>query len=325
MPRELGVGVVLVRVLMSGICASQVHEIDGRKGPDPYLPHGLGHEAVGVVEMIGPGVKSVQQGDTVVLHWRPGEGIQGSPGHVRALDGLINVGPVTAFSEYTVVSENRATVLPEEVPLNLAPLLGCALTTGFGAVTREAQVRPGESAVIIGFGGIGISLLKSLRLVSATPVCVIDKDPAKTDLARRLGADAAIISSGEASPFTQLVENELGRRPDVVFEATGVKELIEASISMTHENGRTVLIGVPDTSQPAEIATLPLHLGKSLIGSHGGHSVPETDIPTLAGLIGQRLLNLRDIPLAEFRIEEINSAIEALRAGQPGRAVISFI
>jgi Zn-dependent alcohol dehydrogenases, class III len=189
---------------------------------------------------------------------------------VQSPDGPINVGPITALSEYTVVSENRATLLPEGVPLKVAPLLGCALTTGFGAVTREARVVPGESAVIIGFGGVGISLLKSLQLVSSTPICVVDKDPAKVELALKLGAQTVILSSEETASLPELVEQKIGRKPDVVFEATGVKELIEASISMAHQNGRAVLIGVPDASRPAEIATLPLHLGKSLIGSHGG-------------------------------------------------------
>ena len=145
-------GQVLVNVHFGGVCASQVHEIDGLKGPDPFLPHLLGHEGSGTVLEVGEGVRFVKPGDHVVMHWRPGNGIQ-SANPIYEWDGkTVNAGSVTTFNSRAVVSENRLTPIPNWFDLRLAPLLGCAVTTAFGAIGNDAQVRIGESIVIFGVG-----------------------------------------------------------------------------------------------------------------------------------------------------------------------------
>lgn len=323
-PSHLEVGQVLVRLIKSGACASQLHEIDGRKGPDRYLPHTLGHEGVGEVVKLGPGVSKVSKGDRVILHWRIGSGINASPARYESEIGVISAGPVTTFSEFSVVSENRVTKLPEGVGLDLAPLFGCSLTTGFGSVVHEARVSPGESAAVIGFGGVGIAILKSLQLVSAGPIVVFDVDEDKIELALAMGADFAQCVDPLEQGLSERTISLLAKKPDVVFEVTGHRHLIEQAYAMVDDSGRTVLVGVPHGSNPASLPTLPLHLGKRLIGSHGGSSNPDQDIPRLASLVRSKNLVLGDIPLSTFPLSRINVALDSMRAGSVGRAVISM-
>lgn len=324
-PHHIEPGQVFVRVMKSGACASQVHEIDGRKGPDRYLPHMLGHEGVAEIVRVGPGVSKVTEGDRVVLHWRQGSGIQAQPPQYDSLIGTINAGPVTTFGEYAIISENRVTRLPEGVPFEFAPLFGCALTTGFGSVVHELKVAPGESAVIIGFGGVGISILKALKLVSAYPIAVVDVDHRKADLALSMGADFAEVVDSSELGLRERIVDRLGKLPDVVFEVTGHRHLIEQSYEMTNDSGRTLLIGVPQASDPAKFATLPLHLGKRLLGSHGGSAIPDRDIPQIAKLVESGHLILDDIPLAVFPFGQVNDALDTLRAGNLGRVLIDMV
>src|ERR1700739_2088949 len=149
-PADLNVGQVLVKVLHTSICGAQINEIEAVKGPDRFLPHLLGHEASGMVVEIGPGVTTVKAGDTVVLHWRPSQGIQCQPAAYRWRGQKLNAGWGTTFNEYAVVSENRVTAIPADTDLKIAPLFGCAVTTAAGVITNDAKVKLGESVVVFG-------------------------------------------------------------------------------------------------------------------------------------------------------------------------------
>jgi Zn-dependent alcohol dehydrogenase len=141
----IALGQVLVRVLCSGVCGSQLGEIQGVKGPDPYLPHLLGHEGTGEVLECGEGVTKVRPGDRVVLHWRKGAGLESTTPKYASRLGTINAGWVTAFNELALVSENRLTTIPRDFDPEIASLLGCAVTTGFGVINNNAQLRIGGS------------------------------------------------------------------------------------------------------------------------------------------------------------------------------------
>ena len=153
LPDQLDVGQVLVEVKVSGICGSQLGEIDGVKGPDRFLPHLMGHEGFGKVLETGAGVKHVQVGDSVVLHWRQGAGIQAEPPIYRWRGQKLNAGWVTTFNRHAVVSENRCTKVPSDTDPEKAALFGCAITTGFGVVENNAKLKAGESVVVFGAGG----------------------------------------------------------------------------------------------------------------------------------------------------------------------------
>ena len=321
-PAELLPGQVLIRVIYSGACASQVHEIDARKGVDAYLPHMLGHEAVGEVVLCGPAVTTKRPGEMVIAHWRKSLGHDAGAAKFMSKMGLVNAGPVATFAEYAVVSENRLSPLPASIPLESAPLLGCALTTGFGAVVREAQVSPGQSAVVVGFGGVGISILKALHLVSSFPIVVVDISEEKLALAESMGADEVILSDGSVGSIESQVRAVFPTGADFVFEVTGSRTPIEEAYAVTNQSGCTVLVGVPAAADPASLPTLPLHLGRRLIGSHGGSSEPDVDIPRIGSLVASGKIRLDDFPTTIFSLSDVNSALDALRSGTLGRIIL---
>ncbi len=158
--RLLKRGQVFVRILCTGICGSQLQEIDGVKGNPDHLPHLLGHEGCGIVLVTGEGVTTVKKGDKVVMHWRKGAGIEAEP----AVYGNIKAGPITTFSEYAVVSENRVTAIPQDIPNDLAALLGCALSTAISIIENEAKPKIGDVVSVIGCGGLGLSLIFALTM-----------------------------------------------------------------------------------------------------------------------------------------------------------------
>ena len=135
----------------------------------------MGHEGCGLVEEIGPGVTTVKKGDKVVMHWRKGEGIEAPFPTYIYNDKKMSSGKVTTLSEYSVVSENRLTTVPNDTPEELCALLGCGLTTALGVINNEAEVKLGESVLIIGVGGVGLNLIQGAKLVSAYPIVAMDE------------------------------------------------------------------------------------------------------------------------------------------------------
>jgi hypothetical protein len=192
LPDTLEAGQVLVQVLHTTICGAQINEIEAAKGPDRFLPHLLGHEASAIVRETGPGVMHVKPGDTVVLHWRPSQGIQSRPPRYSWNGAPLNAGWVTTFNQYAVVSENRMTVLAPDFDPKVAPLLGCAVTTAAGVINNDAKVKLGESVVVFGVGGVGLNLVQFAALAGAHPIVAVDLVPAKLDMARARGATHAL-------------------------------------------------------------------------------------------------------------------------------------
>ncbi|MDC0165981.1 zinc-binding dehydrogenase, partial [Synechococcus sp. AH-558-M21] len=324
LPEQLDVGQVLVKVHVSGICGSQLGEIDGAKGPDRYLPHLMGHEGFGTVLEIGPGVKHVQAGDSVVLHWRPGAGIQADPPKYCWRGQPLNAGWVTTFNRHAVVSENRCTKVPADTDPEAAALFGCAITTGFGVVENNAKLKMGEAVVVFGAGGIGLNIIQAAALVSATPIIAVDLHDNRLKLARQLGASHAINSSqGDAETLIQ--EALAGQPLDVFIDNTGVPALIELGYRLTHSRGRVILVGVPRLGDNLNFFSLPLHFGKEVTGSHGGECQPDRDIPRYLRLLERGSFQLDSFVSKRFPLEEINAGIAAMRAGATaGRVMITL-
>jgi len=325
LPRALDVGQVLVRVHCSGICGSQLGEIDGVKGEDKFLPHLLGHEGSGTVVDTGPGVRHVKAGDTVVLHWRKGLGIEAAPPTFSWDGKRVNAGWVTTFNEYAVVSENRLTAIPSDSDLEIAALFGCAVTTGFGVVVNNAHLTIGESVVIYGAGGVGLNIVQAAALVSADPIVAVDLFDSKLELARILGA-THLINASRADARTAILAALDGAGPDVFIDNTGNPGVIRLGYEIAKSQGRIVLVGVPSRGSDISIHSLPLHFGKSLTGSYGGETVPHIDIPRYHALYRKgRLQPLDKLITARFAIESINEAIAAVREGRvSGRCLITM-
>jgi len=318
----LGYGHVLVEVKTSRICGSQLGEIDGVKGPDRYLPHLLGHEAGGIVREIGPGVTQVKAGDHVVLHWRPGRGLQAG-GTTYGWDGKkVNAGNITTFQQFTVVSENRVTVIPKEVDFEMASLLADTLTTGFGVITRDARVEVGESVVIIGCGGIGLGVVLGARLAGAHPIVAVDLHDHKLATAQKHGATHRV--EARSGDWRSRVEAILGGKADVVIDGTGRPEVIEQAYELTAPRGRCVLFGVMPHDRKVSLHTLPLHFGRVLTGSEGGQSRPSEDIPRLVRMAAAGLFNIDGFVTHRCALPDINRAIATMRAGESNHTLIRF-
>lgn len=324
LPQTCEVGQVLVRLRFSGICGSQLGEIDGVKGEDKFLPHLLGHEGSGHVVAIGPGVTQVKEGDTVVLHWRKGLGIEGAPPVYKWRGARLNAGFVTTFNHYAIVAENRVTRVPSGTNLKTAALLGCAVTTGFGVVLNNARLRIGESIVVYGAGGIGLNIVQAAAMVSASPVIAVDLFDTKLDLARRMGATHA-VNAASADPASAIREILGARGLDVFVDNTGLPAVIELGYTLTKTQGRVVLVGVPRKGNNINIYSLPIHMGKSLIGSFGGDAQPHDDIPRYLHLHHAGRLELEPLITHTDTLENINDAIARVRSGQvQGRCIIDL-
>jgi len=330
LPETLAVGQVLVKIHFSGICGSQLGEIDGAKGEDKYLPHLLGHEASGIVLDIGAGVRHVKSGDKVVLHWRKGLGIEAETPQFRCEGRRVNAGWITTFNEYAIVSENRVTAIPADSDMEVAALFGCAITTGFGIVENNARVRIGESLVVFGAGGIGLSIIQAAALVSAYPIIAVDLHDGKLELAKQMGATHVFANSGGLGETRAAIEGlldslDLHGGVDSFIDNTGLPSVIELGYQITKAQGRVTLVGVPRKDQNISIHSLPLHFGKVLCGSHGGEAVPQTDIPRYHKLYRAGRLPLRALITDRFPLDHINAAITGMRSGAVrGRCLIDM-
>lgn len=324
LPEELEVGQVLVKVHYSGICGSQLGEIDGAKGEDKWLPHLLGHEASGTVIAVGPGVRHVKPEDTVVLHWRKGLGIEAVTPKYKWDGKTVNAGWVTTLSEYTIVSENRVTKIPDNSDLEVAALFGCAVTTGFGIVENNAKVKIGESVVVFGAGGVGLNIIQAASLVSAYPIIAVDLYDSKLELAKEMGA-THVINSKTKDARSEILSIMGANLLDVFIDNTGVPTIIELGYELTHAQGRVILVGVPKHGNNINVFSLPLHFGKQITGSHGGEALPHKDIARYQQLLQNGRIKLRELITDHFTLDNINEAIQSMRNGSVhGRCLVKM-
>jgi S-(hydroxymethyl)glutathione dehydrogenase / alcohol dehydrogenase len=337
---------VLVRLLASGICRSDVALIDG-KWP-ARLPMVLGHEGAGVMEDVGDGVDPARIGEHVVLTFTPACGrcrfcLQGRVNlcteAARCMDeGVMPDGTtrlswsgrrvhhlalVSSFATHAVVPANAAITVSAELDPRLACLLGCGVLTGVVSVTRRANVRPGESVAVFACGGVGLAAVVGAALVSAYPIVAVDPVPAKRDLALRLGASHAVDPSAEdpVAAIRRLVPGGV----DSAFEALGFPAVAEQAFAATRTGGKTVLIG-----QPAMGVTVPLPVYEltqfehDVLGTHIGGATPALDIPALAMLANAGRMDLSPLVTHRFRLGDIAEAVETTRSGQAGRVVLEL-
>lgn len=316
-------GQVLVKIAYSGACGTQVMEWRGDKGEDKWLPHCLGHEGSGTVVEIGEDVTKVKVGDEVVLSWIKGEGIEAG-GAVYEWDGKkVNAGGVTTFQRHAVVSENRLTLVPEGLPLDVAILLGCAAPTGMGAVFNVLQIKPGQSVAVFGAGGIGLNACMAAAFGGAEVVIAVDPNPDRRALARQYGATHAIDPT-DGDPIAA-IKAIVAAGVDLAVEATGLPPVMEQAINATRQQGgRAVVIG--NAKYGAELKLNPgvFNQGKSLMGTWGGDSVPDRDYPKFGGMLASGRFDLRKLLSRPYSLAEADQALQDLAAGRVGRPLIDM-
>ena len=314
-------GQVLVEIGYSGVCGTQLMEARGRKGPDRWLPHCMGHEASGVVLEAGPGVTKVKEGDAVVLSWLKGGGID-SGGAKYDWDGReVNAGPVTTFQRHALVSENRLTKLPAGVDPKTAVLLGCALLTGIGAVVNVARLMPGESVVVFGAGGVGQCAIAGAAVSGCAPIIAVDPNPARRELAKKLGATHT-IDPAAVEAIDRILEIVPGGVTAAV-EASGLPTVMEAATkSVRAQGGRVVIVGNAPVGSLLGTDPSFFNQGKSLLGTWGGDAQPDRDIPRYGALLAAGRLPVGDMLSAPYDLAGINDALDDLEAGKVGRPLV---
>ena len=314
-------GQVLVKVLFSGVCRSQVMEVRGGRGVDPWLPHLLGHEGSGIVLAVGDGVTKVKPGDAVILGWLKGDGLD-APGAKYMFDTqVINSGKVTTFCNYTIASESRLVVKPASLPFDTAVLFGCALPTGAGMVLNELRPSVNQSVLVLGLGGIGLSAVMALKALGIRSIVAIDISDEKLGLARQLGATHTFNSLSE--DFRQTVLDVTGGGADICVESGGQVTTIELGFSLIRKNGGKLLFAShPPEGEFIRLAPHELISGKQIAGSWGGATSPDRDIPTMHTLFQTANIPLGALLTKRYSLEDVNEALADLEAGRVFRPLI---
>lgn len=316
-------GQVLVEIAYSGACGTQVMEARGLKGEDKWVPHCLGHEGTGTVLQAGSAVTKVKAGDKVVLSWIKGSGIEAGGAVYMWGDRKVNAGGVTTFQRHAVVSENRLTLVPESLPMDVAVLLGCAAPTGMGAVYNVLKLQPGDSIAIFGTGGIGLNACLAAALGGASPVIGIDPSPTRRALAKTYGATHVIDPTGV--DVIAEIKKIVPQGVDVAVEASGIPAVMDQAINATRQQGgRAVVIG--NAKYGAELKLNPgvFNQGKSLMGTWGGDSVPDRDYGRYGRLLGGGRFPVKGLLSAPYSLAQASQALDDLADGKVGRPLIDM-
>jgi NDMA-dependent alcohol dehydrogenase len=341
-PREVG-----VRLVASGVCHSDWNVISGATA-NP-LPAVLGHEGAGVVETLGEGVTAVEEGDHVILSWLPACGrcfycTQGRPvlcdvamadmfrgtlpgGSLRLSQNgspLYHYSYLSTFAERCVVPEGCCVRIREDVPLEVAALVGCAVMTGFGAVVNRARVEAGSAVLVYGAGGVGLSAILGARLAGARSIVAADPVPFKRELAVRLGATHGVDPTAE-DPAGLLRELTDGRGADYAFDTAGAPSLVAAAYAAVRRGGMVVAVGIPPEGATADLPAPALPREEKVVtGSFYGSCRPQEDMPLVLDLYAEGRLDLDSLVTRRFRLDEINEAFAAMNAGKVARGVVAF-
>lgn len=335
-------GEVLVRIEAAGVCHSDLSVVNGdRVRP---LPMALGHEAAGIVVETGPNVTGLEPGDHVVMVYVPSCGecvfcIDGQPAlcergaasngagellsggrRLRDSSGEIHhhLG-VSAFAQYAVVHQSSAVKVDKDVPFDVAALFGCAMSTGYGAVTRTAGVGAGETVAIIGLGGVGLSAVIAAHAVGASRILAVDPVQAKRDLALELGATEA----GHPDELLATIESKWEHRPQWVFEAVGSGPVLEQAFAITGRGGTTVSMGLPHPSVELRIPALTIIAeSRTIKGSYMGSTRPQVDIPAMVDLWRAGRLPVEKLISSRRELTELNEALDELAEGTAIRQIL---
>lgn len=341
-------GEVLVRLAASGVCRSDLHVLEG-ESPVAAPPMVLGHEGAGVVEAVGSGVEALQAGDHVVIalygpcgtcadcragdvvncwsetrthnmYGRMPDGTTRLSLAGRSLAPMVGSG---SLAEQAVVREAQLVKIDREIPLDLACLAGCGVTTGIGAALNIAKVAPGSSVAVIGCGGVGLNVVQGARIAGASRIIACDTQRAKLDLASDLGATDC-IEVGEDTAIPAAIRELVPKGVDYAFEVIGLVEVVDQAFEATRVGGTAVMVGAPPPGARVSIDSRTLFADRKLLGCTGGGNVPARDIPRIMQLFQQGSLDLEKLVSQRLSLDCVNEAFDALRQGELARSVIEL-
>ena len=341
-----GFNEVVVKIKAAGLCHSDLSVINGNR-PRP-LPMALGHEASGVVVELGEGVEKLSLGDHVVFAFLPscgscsycntGRAALCEPGAEANSKGTLLGGHkrihnegnyyhhhlgVSGFAEFAVVSVDSLFKIDQEIPFEIAALFGCAIMTGVGAVVNTAQLKFGESILIVGLGGVGLSAILGAKAAGASNIIAADLNPQKRAIGKKLGAHYTIDSSKKNA--LQFLKDLSGGGVDVALEFAGAISALEFAFHATKRGGTTVTAALPHPDAKLEISPVTL-VGqeKSLKGSYLGSCIPSRDIPAYIELYKTGRLDVEKLISHRIKLEDINDGFERLAQGDALRQIILF-
>jgi S-(hydroxymethyl)glutathione dehydrogenase/alcohol dehydrogenase len=333
---------VLVRTSAAGLCHSDLHFMEGKY---PWMtPTVLGHESSGVVAAVGEQVKYVQPGDHVItcLSVYCGNCEPCLTGHLSLCEGKSetqrpadgtprlqqNGTPVwqfadlSSFAEQMLVHEHALVKIDEQMPLDRAALIGCAVTTGLGAVFNTAEVEPGSTVAVIGVGGIGLNCIQGAAIAGARRVIAVDMVDEKLKLAKQFGA-TDVVNAGEGDAIAQVKDISSGG-VHYSFEAIGLKATVEDAFGMLRRGGTATVIGMIPLGQSVEIPGFDLLMEKRLQGSAMGSNRFRVDMPRYIDLYLQGRLKLDELVSQRIALDDVNEGFEAMKSGSVARSVIVF-
>ncbi len=338
------VGEVLVRIAATGVCHSDLNYIKGDLTIP--LPVVLGHEAAGIVESVGPGVTSVRPGDHVVLLFAPACGhcrycdagrphlcemryrVRGKmpDGTTRLRRGdqeLHHFTCVSSWAEQAVVPESGVLPITKDLPLTIAALLGCAVTTGVGAVTNTARVRPGSSVAVFGLGGVGLNVVQGARIAGAVTIIGVDLLNHRLEAARRFGATHT-VNARASDPVQTVLELTRGGA-DYAFEVIGRAASVRQAIDSVARGGVAVVVGLPPAREELVLPGPAFVLDeKTLRGCFYGSARLRSEIPRLVSLYAAGRLMLDELVTASFPLDRVNDAVAALDRGDGLRSILQM-
>lgn len=340
-----GEGEVMVRIGAAGVCHSDYHFMNGDL--PITLPAVLGHEGAGVVEEVGPGVKALQKGDHVVLLFRAACGrceycararpaLCALAGQLRntgrLLDGTSRLSRggeeirhflgVSCFAERAVVPVEGAVRIPDDIPLEIAALMGCAVLTGVGAAVNTAAVEPGATVLVVGAGGIGLNCVMGAVVAGANQVITADLSDSKLELSLDFGATHT-VNAGERDLVAAVRELTAGEGVDYAFEAIGNPRATRQAFESLRRGGTAVSVGIAPIGSDLSIDAGELvYQEKTLKGSYYGSSRPHADITRFLNLYRSGRLPLDRLLSRRYPLERVNEAYDALLAGEVARSVL---
>lgn len=334
---------VHVRMAAAGVCHSDLSAINGTI-PNVF-PCVLGHEGAGVVVSVGDGVTHCKAGDHVVMSFVPNCGrcfhcvrneaylCKATPRGGMMADGTarLRLGdkPLAAFlslgnmAQEVVCPSINVVPIAKDIPLPVAALIGCGVTTGVGAAINTARVAPGSTVAVFGCGGVGIAAIQGARIAGASRIFAIDLSPEKLEMAKRFGATDGLIA-GDTNVKTLMTETG-GIGVDYAFEVIGKPAVVEAAIAATRRGGMTIAVGVGKLTESIKVNALGFPLsGKTLTGCMFGNANPQHDFPKLLGLYRSGKLDLESMVTRTYKLDEAQQAFDDLEKGVNARGVIVF-
>jgi len=336
--RTPGAGEVRVRVEAASLCHSDLSIARGVL--THRLPVVLGHEASGTIVQVGAGVEELAAGDRVVMLWNAPCGecwfcAQGEA-HLceRAADRsqqpyaadesgtpIYPCLSTAAFAEETVLPARNVRRIPDDLPLDLAALLGCAVTTGVGAVRRTAAVREGQSVVVLGLGGVGLSAVQGARLAGADPIIAIDRVAEKLSLAEKLGATHTLLAGDEARREVRALTG--GRGADHVLDCVGLAGTIRDGYGMARRGGTVTLVGIGGKTETVQFSAIELfYFARRIVPCVAGSLDPDRDLPSFIEWVRDGRLDLRALVSRETDLDGVEAGFADMAAGTVARVLV---